>query len=260
MLVIYHNDSANARSLDYVLRVLKESGVLATAIDRQRLTRKAFRDIDLAISVGGDGTFLRASHFNLSVPMVGYNTDKTSKEGVLTVSRRESLGDDLRKFLSGALKISEFPRIRCRINGRELKELALNDLYVGPEKSYRLFNYILNHKDVTERQRSSGIIIATPVGSHAWIKSAGGTVLSLGERRLEYMVREPYIGRLNPMPRAASGMLSPDQVLTISPLSPGGIVVFDSVGHEHKLHKGDSVEVAMSTQPLRFVVTDSFKL
>lgn len=40
-------------------------------------------DVDLVISVGGDGTLLRASHFlNSSIPVLGVNSDPTCPDEV----------------------------------------------------------------------------------------------------------------------------------------------------------------------------------
>ena len=43
-----------------------------------------------------------------------------------------------------------------------------------------------------EEHRSSGIWISTPAGSTAGIKSAGGKVMPLNSKRLQYLVRELY--------------------------------------------------------------------
>ena len=41
------------------------------------------RDVDLVITVGGDGTLLRASHFlDSSIPILGVNSDPTCSDEV----------------------------------------------------------------------------------------------------------------------------------------------------------------------------------
>ena len=49
--------------------------------DRECLTHKCYQDIDLIIVIGGDGTFLRATHLNKDIPMFGINPDPSKKEG-----------------------------------------------------------------------------------------------------------------------------------------------------------------------------------
>jgi len=46
-----------------------------------------------------------------------------------------------------------------------------------------------------EEQRSSGLWIGPAAGSTAAQKSAGGKVLPLSSKRLQYVVREPYAPR-----------------------------------------------------------------
>ncbi len=47
-------------------------------------------------------------------------------------------------------------------------------------------------KLIEEDQRSSGMLIGPAAGSTAAQRSAGGKVLPLGSRRIQYVVREPY--------------------------------------------------------------------
>jgi NAD+ kinase len=52
------------------------------SVQRNHLSNP-IRDVDLVITVGGDGTLLRASHFlDSSIPILGVNSDPTCSDEV----------------------------------------------------------------------------------------------------------------------------------------------------------------------------------
>ena len=106
-----------------------------------------------------------------------------------------------------------------------------------------------------EEQKSSGILIATPAGSYAWAKSAGGKTLPLTAKKIEYVVREPYIGRLT-KPKMTNGILGSSQSITlISNIweKHNGVVVIDSYKKEFEFKNGDKLVARAAKQPLNFI-------
>ena len=128
-------------------------------------------------------------------------------------------------------------------------------IYVGIKESYHVVKYKLIIGGRSEDQKSSGIIISTPAGSYAWARSAGGRLLPLIAKKIEYVIREPYIGRLT-RPRLTQGVLGSNQKITIiSEIwdKHEGIVVIDSYKKEFEFNNGSKLVVKAARQPLNLI-------
>ncbi len=141
-------------------------------------------EIDLLISVGGDGTFLRAARycFKKQIPIMGINVGKL---GFLAEIDIKDFKNSLDKFLSGDYQIDERMLLELNIirNGQILNFsdkpiLALNEFVVSRVLDGKILDIkiIINNFDFFEF-RSDGIIVATPTGSTAYSLSAGGPIV-----------------------------------------------------------------------------------
>ena len=69
-------------TIDLCQSVLENKSLDWTSVQRNNFSQP-IRDVDLVITVGGDGTLLRASHFlDSSVPILGVNSDPTCPKEV----------------------------------------------------------------------------------------------------------------------------------------------------------------------------------
>ena len=92
--------------------------------------------------------------------------------------------------------------------------ITLNDLLVAHANPAAMTSYTLDIGSVSEPQRSSGLWIATAAGSTAAIRAAGGRILPLRSRKLQYLVREPYNGGRCRY-RLRKGIVGPETLLTV---------------------------------------------
>jgi len=245
MLVVYHEDND---FLKEVLTFLKAQDILYNVVFREDLAGKHYLGQDAVLVVGGDGTFLRASHLNKDLPILGINPDPKRKEGFFMQMTRS----DYQKKLPSMLKTGKtilLSRLKVTINGTVLPEMVLNEAYVGSNNPYAVFNYDVIVGRKKEFQRSSGILIGTPAGSNGWLKSAGGAVMDLESEKFQYLVREPYEGRLTGAFQLKQGILS--DKMTIIPKSRG-IVVIDSISRQYEIEIDDQIEVT-KTVHLRYL-------
>src|SRR4029434_11165662 len=83
-------------------------------------------------------------------------------------------------------------RMQVTINDRLLPYYALNDLLVAHANPAAMTSYTIQLGTISEPQRSSGLWIATAAGSTAAIRAAGGRMLPLRSRKLQYLVTEPH--------------------------------------------------------------------
>lgn len=129
--------------------------------------------VDLAITVGGDGTLLKAARFYapLETPILGVNMGRL---GFLAQSNPDEIEMLVNKIINGQYKIQN----RMMLSALDGKINALNDMVIKGDSFSRTAKLYLsiNNKVVCE-YLADGIIVATPTGSTAYTLSAGGPVI-----------------------------------------------------------------------------------
>ena len=142
--------------------------------------------VDLALSIGGDGTFLRtaAEVVHRNIPILGINTGRL---GFLADIKFEDLDETLDEIFNGNYRIE---------NRMLLKTSASNSSTKRTETSTDLTNYSLNEVAILKQDTSSmltihayiddeyltsyqadGLVVATPTGSTAYTLSIGGPIM-----------------------------------------------------------------------------------
>ena len=255
VLVVYTHPAYGRykSTLDEVKKVLKENKIQYNLADRDKLKHEQFLDRDLIIAVGGEGTFLRAAQFVDAQLMFGVNADVSSKEGFFMNSDKNDFEPALKKILRSRIKIKKFPRLETFINNRKIETLALNELFIGPKKAYHAAKYILELNGKKERQKSSGVLVTTPAGSYAWAKACGIKTMHLDSKNFQFVVREPYEGKVFKNYRLKNGTLKPGQKIKILSEMLDGIIVADSVGIEHSFKNGCKAAVKLSKKSLNVI-------
>ncbi|HHI04248.1 MAG TPA: hypothetical protein ENL45_01750, partial [Candidatus Woesearchaeota archaeon] len=72
VLVVYNK---NDKAIDIVKDSLRKRNINFKCIERSRLNKSAFRNKNLVIAVGGDGTFLKVAHFVKNQLLLGVNSN-----------------------------------------------------------------------------------------------------------------------------------------------------------------------------------------
>jgi len=90
---------------------------------------------DLIVSVGGDGTFLKAVHAipdTCDTPVLGVNSSPSTSYGYYCAALEESFPQVLDSFMSGGITPTPVWRVQVVINGVAAQPLILNDaLFAG---------------------------------------------------------------------------------------------------------------------------------
>lgn len=220
---------------------------------KEELLKKDLENIDLIISVGGDGTFLSATHFIENQLILGVNSDKNHSEGALTSISLEQLPEILKKFITNNLIIKEYTRIKVKIikeNQCTQTELALNEVYFGNINPHHPSNYNIKFKEQEEIQRSSGVIISTGTGSTAWYQAMGGKPFQREKLKLKFKVREPYCGRIHKA-TLIKGSINKNQVFTLTSLMHHGLISIDSI-RIYQIKEKDKIEISIGI-PLKVI-------
>lgn len=206
--------------------------------------------LDLVVSMGGDGTMLRAADYAVTeqVPVLGANLGTL---GYLTVVDREGLTMALKCFLSGAYRIEERMRLAVEIrraDGSTEHTSALNDVVVEKSSPGHTVRVEVEIDDsFFTSWVADGLILGTPTGSTAYSFSVGGPIIDPVHRAVIMAPVAPHMLFDRTM------VLRPDcrVKVTVAPQRPGGLSVD---GHPHpNLAPGESVTVTAADRPSLFV-------
>jgi NAD kinase len=243
------------RSVSNIRNILNLKDVSYEWINYNELSSSFFNDIDLVVTIGGDGVFIRASHFVRDVPILGLNSDEETSEGALKeLSAMDS--ESFNEVLDGNYDIIQRTRARIILNGERIKELAVNEVYVGAENQFHVSRYIINYNGTKEEQRSSGVLISTGTGSGAWYNSAGGEKFGADSEKLKFVVREPFSAKLF-RPEILDGEIdSLNEISLTSKRSHGGVLAIDG-SIIYPFNQGHEIKVKVSTQKLNVIIRKS---
>ena len=186
---LLRSHEAHTRSLEIVTEALAALGATFDVCPRGEA--QGIEAYDLVITVGGDGTVLDLSHQVAHTPVLAINSDPEASVGYFcagTAARAEAL---IERALDGAWKPTQLRRFAAQIDDQRTPPV-LNELLVCHANPAAVSSYIVRIDGHEESQRSSGVWIATPAGSTAAIRSAGGLVVPLEYDHFQYVVREPY--------------------------------------------------------------------
>ena len=136
-------------------------------------------DADMAISIGGDGTFLKAASRvgKKGIPILGINTGRL---GFLADISPEEMEETFGEIYNNHYKIEERSVLQLRCNDDKLMKdpYALNEIAVLKRDSSSMISIhtAINGAPLTTYQ-ADGLVIATPTGSTAYSLSVGGPVI-----------------------------------------------------------------------------------
>ena len=129
-------------------------------------------NIDLAIVIGGDGSFLKTARYysSYSTTILGVNMGRL---GYLAQVKPDDIDEVIKKISNNLYEVEN------RLMLKALDKTALNDIVVKGESCTRTatLDLYINDKLLCSYV-SDGLIISTPTGSTAYSLSAGGPIVS----------------------------------------------------------------------------------
>ena len=147
---------------------------------------RTFTDLDesynLLISIGGDGTILRAITYvrDLGIPIVGINTGRL---GFLATIQTDEIESALSEIFKGDYKISERSLLSVDTQPKhvdiEETNFALNEIAISRKNTTSMITVEthLNDEYLTSYW-ADGLILSTPTGSTGYSLSCGGPVIT----------------------------------------------------------------------------------
>ena len=239
--VLSHEDRT---ALSAIAPVLGDVAVLGTDIP--------LSDIDLAISLGGDGTILRAAELvrDCPAPVLGINMGHV---GFLAEIERDAMDSAVQRAVDGDYTVEERLALEVRVKDRADRVVystwALNEATIEKDSRERMIEVVI---EIDRRPLSTfgadGVVIATPTGSTAYNFSAGGPVIW------------PTVQAIAVVPLSAHALFArpvvvgPEHAVAVEVLEGGAgasAVLWCDGRRSHPLPPGARVTVRRSPQPVR---------
>jgi len=220
-------------------------------VDDPKLQEQVARNrFDLMITLGGDGTMLRAGHLcaPVGVPLLGINLGRF---GFLMQLGREDWQNVLPRVFTGEFSFEE--RMMLKVEHWRGEQLLQTDEVINEVVVARgqIVRPIRLHANVDGYPLASyvadGLIAATPTGSTAYALAVGGPIMPPELRNILIVAVAPHLSldRAIILPEGASVEIS---------TASDHEAVFSVDGHASvPLENGDKVEVKVSDNVVRFL-------
>ncbi|MBE3572322.1 MAG: NAD(+)/NADH kinase [Moorella humiferrea] len=215
------------------------------------VAEKELAQADCLLSLGGDGTLLRAARLvaGSATPILGVNLGHL---GFLTEIELAELYPSLERLLNGDYRLEERMMLQGTVNRKDREVIscqALNDVVITKgafSRMLRLEVYI--GPAYLDTYPADGLIISSPTGSTAYSLSAGGPLVS---PRLEVMIVTPICPHtLYSRPL----VVPPEQPIRVHVHAQGAEVMLTVDGQQGwHLANGDVVAVTKAQVPTRLI-------
>lgn len=206
----------------------------------------------LILSLGGDGTLLRAARisYQKGITILGVNLGSVGFNAEL---EGEEILEKVPQFLSGEGWIDERTMLEVR-TPQGNPPPALNDIVIGKEAVSQIMQIkaLINEQPLTT-YRGDGVILATATGSTAYSLAAGGPILYPQAKEILLTPISPHLSFNRPL------LLPPEAEVKLEVNKEARLSIDGQV--EFPLHEGEKVLIRRSpylTRLLRLKPRDFF--
>ena len=141
------------------------------------LKKEDYPSIDLALSLGGDGTFLRTAYKigEAGVPILGINLGNL---GFLVDVPGDEISAAINEIFSTGFTVEERSLLSLERSDNGLKSMALNEIAVLKQDTSSMIRvHTIINGEYLCTYRADGLIISTPTGSTAYALSVGASIM-----------------------------------------------------------------------------------
>ena len=130
-------------------------------------------DVDVMVTIGGDGTILRALMKN-DAPIFGINAGDL---GFLTEVQEDMVEEGLERVVRGQYHVDARTKLRTELAGRRIND-AVNEVVVHTAHIAKIRHFrVYVDEELAMDVRADGVIVSTPTGSTCYAMSVGGPIL-----------------------------------------------------------------------------------
>jgi len=162
-------------------------------------------NLDLTITLGGDGTTLRAFRYlENEVPLLGINVG--GNRGILSEITLDQIDTAIEQILSNNIFLDRRTRVVASCKGQE-QPPALNEIYINRQNLTKTSLFEIRFQNDIVTQKMDGVIVSTPSGSTGHSYSLGGPIL---HESLDVLIITP-VAPVNRLP----SLVVPDEKIEI---------------------------------------------
>lgn len=156
---------------------------------------------DIALSIGGDGTFLKTAERvgNKGIPILGINTGRL---GFLADVPENEIEETIGELFTGDYLTEERSLLQVSAAGLspDFTPVALNEVAVSKRDSSSMISIqTWLNDDFLNTYQADGLIISTPTGSTAYSLSVGGPVIVPQARNFVITAVAPHSLNIRPL-------------------------------------------------------------
>ncbi len=204
-------------------------------------------ELDLVMSLGGDGTVLRALRTHPGVPVLAVNFGNV---GFLTQCDREDLDRVLVRLLADDYHVEE--RLTLQVEHDDVTSACINEVVIKGATHMVSVRISVNGR-VVHTPRGDGVIVGTPTGSSAYLLSTGAPLVTPD---VDCIVLKP----LNEYSFSSRSIILPGSAEVQLDIEAGreddvGLII--DGGNRIRVDAGDRVVVRRAAMPARLVYFES---
>ena len=205
-------------------------------------------DADFVISMGGDGTFLRAASMvgGKQIPILGINTGRL---GFLADVNAQEIEHTIQALYEGDYTVDTRAVIQVETEGQPLQgySCALNDVAIlKRDNASMIAIHTTINGDYLTTYQADGLILSTPTGSTAYSLSNGGPIIVPGTHVFSMTAVAPHSLNVRPIVVSEDSEIK----LTIESRTHNFLVALD--GRSEKL--ADTTKLTLRKAPYRVKV------
>lgn len=207
-------------------------------------------DIDMALSIGGDGTFLRtvSAIKEKNIPILGINTGRL---GFLADVSEDDMEQTLSEILNGNYTIEERSQLKLVVNNSlcETVDFALNEIAILKQdlSSMITIDVNINGEKLTSYE-ADGLLVATPTGSTAYSLSVGGPIMAPNTSNFIITAIAPHSLTARPL------VIEDDNILTLTIRSRSSCFLISLDGRSETMPvAGTTLQITKAKTPVRVV-------
>jgi NAD kinase len=240
-------------------------------IDRGFLPSFIFGPSDIVVALGQDGVVANTMKYLDGHPLIGLNPDRRRYDGILLPFVPDDLPALLGEVAADRRDSRSVTMARASLaNGQMLH--AVNDLFIGA-RTHTSAVYEIAAGERHETQSSSGLIVATGLGSTAWFKSiVTGSLAIAGAfgghsetasyapqawdaAALRFAVREPFPSRSSQASLVYGEVMKSESLRVRSLMPENGVIFSDGIEADRlEFNSGTEAEIAIAERRGRLVV------
>ncbi|MGJ4894613.1 MULTISPECIES: sugar kinase [unclassified Bradyrhizobium] len=240
-------------------------------VDRGFLPNFIFGPADIVAALGPDGLVANTMKYLDGQPLLGLNPDAARHDGVLLPFAPADLASLLPEVAADRRAAKAVTMARASLADGQVLH-AVNDLFIGA-RTHVSARYEIATREHQERQSSSGLIVATGLGSTAWFKSivtgalaiagnfgsptTGGdyTALPWDARSLRFAVREPFPSKTSQTSLVCGGLNGAETLRLRSLMPENGVIFSDGIEADHlDFNAGTEAVIGIAERQGRLIV------